>query len=123
MAIPDFIAGQDIADIFTTMVGPVEAKPDIFGFSELAIPDFIARLVYGFTGDNQLERIEGCFDGSVGIYINVREGIDNIESTGANWADYTEAAINFGEAAVLIPSALSHCRRIGDDIALIEEWA
>lgn len=118
-----FQAGIDIADLFITVVGPVETDPSLFGFTDDAIPDFVAGFIYGFTGDNQLDNIEGCFDGSTGIYINVREGIDNIHEDGATWVDYTEAAINFGGAALLLPDSLSHCKHLGKDISEIEDWA
>jgi hypothetical protein len=34
------------------------------GFDPLAVPDFVAGMIYGFTGDNQLTEIEACFNGS-----------------------------------------------------------
>jgi len=118
-----FQAGVDVASIFVKLVGPVYPSPSIFDFEDMAVPDFIAGFIYGFTGDNQLERIEGCFEGSTSMYVNIRVGIDDITKDGANWIDYTDAAFNFGEAALEIPRALASCRRIGGDIAEIEEWA
>lgn len=33
--------------------------------SVLAIPDFVAGLAYGLTGENNLVEIESCYDGGV----------------------------------------------------------
>jgi len=118
-----FAAGVDTADAFVKLIGPVEPSPSVFGFDAMAIPDFIAGFIYGFTGDNQLKNIEGCFQGSTSIYVNIRVGIDNLQEEDATWFDYTEAALNFGEAAAEIPAALSSCKGIGSDITEIEEWA
>lgn len=118
-----FQGGVDVADIFIKIIGPVNPDPSIFDFDSMAIPDFVAGFIYGFTGDNHLDQIEGCFKGSTSIYINVREGIDDIQSENANWIDYTDAAFNFGEAALAIPESLKHCIGIKGDIEEIEEWA
>lgn len=33
----------------------------------LAVPDFVAGLIYGFTGDNDLEEIESCYNGGIQV--------------------------------------------------------
>lgn len=39
------------------------------------------------------------------------------------WNNDTQAALEFGLAALMFPQALSTCEGMGDDIAAIEEWA
>lgn len=39
------------------------------------------------------------------------------------WNNYTQAALEFGLAALMFPQALNTCEGMGDDIAAIEEWA
>jgi len=58
-----FAAGVTTADLATLAIGPVvPVYPTIYsssgayhmdyGFDPLAVPDFVAGLIYGFTGDN-----------------------------------------------------------------------
>ena len=59
-------AGLTTADLTIYAVGPVTPHYPSFGQVGLpaeAIPDFIAGLIYGFTGDNDLEEIEACYSG------------------------------------------------------------
>jgi len=56
-----FSAGADTADALVKLIGPVPANA--VGLPATAIPDFIAGLIYGFTGDNDLEEIEACYSG------------------------------------------------------------
>lgn len=59
-----FKTGVTVADLLNLAIGPI--KP-IYppttdnGLDPLAVPDFVAGLIYGFTGDNELTEIEACF--------------------------------------------------------------
>merc|ERR1712166_625215 len=61
-------AGATTADLATTAIGPIkphypEMETAIFGFDVMEVPDFIAGLIYGFTGDNKLDEIDACYHG------------------------------------------------------------
>ena len=61
-------AGIVAADLATLAIGPITPvypTEAMFGFSAVAIPDYVAGLIFGFTGDNQLPEIEACYHGSI----------------------------------------------------------
>ena len=63
-------AGIVAADLATIAIGPITpVYPTIknVGFSALAIPDYVAGIIFGFTGDNQLPEIEACYSGSLNV--------------------------------------------------------
>jgi hypothetical protein len=62
----DFACGIDSAGIATILVGEIEppTMANYGNFTAMAIPDYLAGLVFGLTGDNQLEEFEKCFSSS-----------------------------------------------------------
>lgn len=80
-----FHAGKATADLASLLIGPIKPiypptptpptsndpsmisvfSPEVnaLGFDPMATPDFIAGLIYGFTGDNHLTEIEACYTG------------------------------------------------------------
>ena len=44
-----------------------------------AIPDFVAGLVYGFTGHNHLVEIQGCFDGTTPMLDEVQQALNDFK--------------------------------------------
>jgi hypothetical protein len=53
----------------TLAIGPIKpvypaANELSASFDALAVPDYVAGLIYGFTGDNELPEIEACFTGT-----------------------------------------------------------
>ncbi len=67
-----FSAGVTCADIADILIGPITpVYPTMYNMNEavanfdaMSIPDFIAGFIYGMTGDNDLEEIEACYQGS-----------------------------------------------------------
>ena len=63
-----WFAGITAADLATVAIGPIypvyPSANEAYGLDAMAIPDFVAGLVYGFTGDNQLPELEECFHGT-----------------------------------------------------------
>lgn len=62
-------AGITTADLATLAIGPIKpvypaANELSASFDALAVPDYVAGLIYGFTGDNELPEIEACFTGT-----------------------------------------------------------
>jgi hypothetical protein len=87
----------------------------------MAVPDLIAGLVYGLTGDNNLTEIEACYQGGVLMENEIVAGIAYIKKGG--WDYDVQAGLEFGLVALQIPQALHTCEGMGDDIAAIESWA
>lgn len=60
-----FKAGVASADLATVAIGPITpvypTMYEVVGFDVMSVPDFIAGMIYGFTGDNQLPEIESCY--------------------------------------------------------------
>jgi len=58
-------AGITAADLLTIAIGPITPvyPTSIVNMSALAVPDFLAGLIYGFTGDNDLPELEACYEG------------------------------------------------------------
>jgi len=89
--------------------------------TSMAIPDFVAGLIYGLTRDNHLEEIEACYaDGGV-IDRYFRTGLEDLHRGGKDWE--MQGFINFGIAALNIPVMLNTCKGMGDDLKAIEDWA
>lgn len=60
-----FKAGEDLADIATLAIGPIQEslEADAFdcGLDSKKDADFLAGFIYGFTGNDHKEYMEGCF--------------------------------------------------------------
>ena len=80
--------------------------------------DFVAGFMFGMTGDNQLTEIEACFNGGQLMVTEVEAGIADLKKGG--WNNDTQAAMQFGLAALQIPQALATCEGMDEDIAAIE---
>jgi len=87
----------------------------------MAIPDFIAGLMYGLTTNNHLTEIETCYDSGVPIDMYVQTALDDFHHGGKDWD--MQAIINIGLAGLNVPIALTTCRGMGDDLHAIESWA
>lgn len=57
--------------------------PIVQGFGAMAVPDFIAGMLYGFTGDNNLQTLEDCVSGGTDIVNDSLHAIDEISSLDA----------------------------------------
>ena len=84
----------------------------------MAVPDFVAGVIYGFTGDWKLEEIESCYQGGSGIVDDAKTAIGDIKS-----GHYIAGAKQIHAIIEEFPTALSTCENLGDDMAKIEEWA
>ena len=99
------------------MIGSIHAQNG----AATAAADFLAGFVYGMTGDNHLTEIEACFQGGSVMSSEIEAGIADIKKGG--WDNDTQAALQFGLAALQIPQALNTCENMDEDIAAIEQWA
>ena len=83
-----------------------------------AIPDFTAGLVYGLTGDNNLNEIRHCMDVSQPI---IDEGVAAL--TDFKNLHPISGLKHVGNIFWDLPDAFSTCTGMHDDITAIDEWA
>ena len=117
----DFKAGVDTADAFTLLLGPVEPKPEMVeNFSVMAVPDFIAGMIYGFTGDNELPEIEACFQGGNQIVTDAETLLADLEA-----GDFVKASKTGYKFRNDLSTDLALCQgdALHDDFAAIDAWA
>ena len=97
----------------------VYAQQEVEGITAMAIPDYVAGLVYGLTGDNQLDEFEKCFTASdeikaMGVQIYNEFAGDEI----------IQAFEDIGNLASMIPPLMTTCSTdLQDDLNEISEWA
>ena len=128
-------AGVISADLLYLAVGPIpapKAEPMDYGLAGpaftipepptlMAIPDFVAGLLYGITTENHLTEIEQCWTAGTPIEKDFMVGIADMHHGG--WDFEIQAILEFGLAALNIPIALKTCEHMGPDIKAIESWA
>ena len=84
----------------------------------MAAPDFVAGFVYGMTGFNHLQEIEGCYFGAEDIVSDVEKALGQVMQ-GNYIKGFTQAGLIVHE----FPDALATCESMDEDIAAIESWA
>ena len=80
-----FEAGKTTADVLELLLGPVYPKTEVvlssnemLGFTAMEIPDFVAGLLYGWTGDNNLTEIEACFNSDLPILEDLKRSTSEL---------------------------------------------
>ena len=102
------------ASFFTAVLNAqVQAQNDL-----MAVPDFIAGFMYGMTGFNHLEEIEGCYNGTIDLASDAQSAVSDILS-----GSYIRGFAEVGQVINEFPKDLETCKNMGDDIAAIEAWA
>ena len=95
---------------------PIPTPPTV-----MAIPDFVAGLMFGLTTENHLTLIEGCWTAGTVVDEDLMIGIQDLHHGGLDWE--IQGILEFGLAALNLPIALKTCRGMGPDIQAIESWA
>jgi hypothetical protein len=116
-----WMAGLTTADLATVAIGPIEPHyPELsfVGMSAMAIPDFIAGMIFGFTGDNQLPEIESCYHGGQDIITFSTALVHDLAN-----GDFIKAIDDNAKFATALDDALSECTGMQDDFARIKAWA
>lgn len=114
-------AGIVTADLATTAVGPITPhypETAIYGFDVLSIPNFIAGLIYGFTGDNKLDEIETCYHGGEDVVTFAKALAHDLTH-----GDFIHAIDDNAKFATALSDSLHECEGMDDDFARIEAWA
>lgn len=117
-----WMAGLTTADLAITAIGPITPHyPTMYeagyGFDAMTIPDFIAGLLYGFTGDNQLSEIESCYTGGETIVTDAEALVNDL--THGNFIKAIDDNAAFAES---LSDALHSCTGMEDDFARIKAW-
>eukprot|EP00354_Favella_ehrenbergii_P003814 CAMPEP_0170455760 /NCGR_PEP_ID=MMETSP0123-20130129/3613_1 /TAXON_ID=182087 /ORGANISM="Favella ehrenbergii, Strain Fehren 1" /LENGTH=479 /DNA_ID=CAMNT_0010718997 /DNA_START=15 /DNA_END=1454 /DNA_ORIENTATION=+ len=114
-------AGNDLADLMVLAIGPIESTVE--GLPDLplplnAVPDFVAGLIFGFTGDNQLDELRVCLKDADDLVKEGKKAISDIKGLNP-----IAAVKDFGDIVWELPEAVAGCTGMDDDIAAIEAWA
>jgi hypothetical protein len=119
-----WMAGVTTADLATTAIGPItphyptmEMYKAGLGFDAMTIPDFIAGLIFGFTGDNQLTEIESCYNGGETIVTDAEALAHDLTH-----GDFIKAIDDNAKFAQSLEDALQECTTLDGDIARIKAW-
>jgi hypothetical protein len=83
-----------------------------------AVPDFTAGLIYGFTGDNNLDELRTCMTDVDPLIKDAQIALADIKS-----GKVIAGLESFGDIVWLLPDAVSSCTGVDEDIATIMEWA
>ncbi len=85
----------------------------------MAVPDFVAGMIYGFTGDNELPEIETCFDGSVALVQSAEQLLADLEAE--NWV---HAIVDYTNFATQLKDSVHNCSgaALEEDFAAIAAW-
>ena len=83
-----------------------------------AIPDFTAGLVYGLTGDNNLDEIKHCMDVGQPLIDQAVSALDDFKHLHP-----ISGLKHIGAIFWDLPDAFSTCTGMDDDIHAIEAWS
>ena len=84
----------------------------------MAVPDFVAGLVYGLTGDNHLTEIEACYNSSIDLGQEALDALGELKNH-----KWIASARDFYGVFNDFSVALGTCENMQDDIAEIQQWA
>ena len=96
----------------------VAATASAVDVDAMAVPDFIAGVIFGLTGDNHLDEIRTCYKGGDTIVNDAKIALDDMKS-----GSYLQAIQEVGDIINQFPTALTNCKNMDDDFAEIEDWA
>ena len=66
-----------------------------------AAPDFIAGLIYGFTGHNHLAELQGCFEGTTPMLHEVEQALDDFKNF-----HFIDGVKDIGQVIWMLPDAV-----------------
>lgn len=120
-------AGLVTADLATLAIGPITPvyptpttmyPTSMVGLDVLAVPEFIAGLIFGFTGNNDLPEIEACYTGGVQVQTDASNLLADLAGK-----DIVNAVKHAAALKKDLSDALDTCTSINDDLVRIEDWA
>ena len=84
----------------------------------MAVPDFVAGFLLGMTGDNQLTKIEACYQGGDRVLMYTKPALSDFMS-GHFFKDIKAAGVVWNK----LSSSMHTCKGISDDVTVVEAWA
>ena len=73
----------------------------------MAIPDFLAGAIYGFTGENHMVEMQMCYTGSDDVVNDIRKAISDIEA-----GSIIKGIEDIGHTINHVPIALKDCENM-----------
>lgn len=115
-----FAAGLVTADLMTIAIGPITPvyPTAMVSNNAMAVPDFVAGLIYGFTGDNDLEEIEACYTGGVQVQADAELLLADLQNL-----DVVNAYKHVNLLKADLKDATTKCTGMDEDLARIDAWA
>jgi len=113
-------AGLVTADLMTIAVGPITPvyPTSMVSNNAMAVPDLVAGLIYGFTGDNELPEIEACYTGGVQVQADAELLLTDLQNM-----DVINAYKHVNALKADMHDAMTKCTGMDEDMARIEAWA
>ena len=115
-----FKAGADLADLLTLAVGPIEVNeanlPPV-----IAVPDFTAGLIFGFTGNDHRSELEGCMTDVEPLVNDAKDVLDDIKAL-----HLIKGVEDMADIIWMLPDAVSSCGQLADlqtDLDVMLDWA
>jgi len=102
----------------TLAVGPIQSKYEGLPLPLNAAPEYVAGMIYGFTGTNHLDELNTCMKGGDVMIKDAHEAIHDIKMVMP-----ISACLDFGKFIWDLPNAIDTCKGMDEDIAAIEAWA
>jgi len=112
-----FNSGEDFAALCTVAIGPITPTEITLPPINM-VPDFVAGLIYGFTGDNHLDEMQTCMKDGDALVKDAEKVLADIKGF-----HVVQAVEDFGTIIWALPDAVAGCEGMDDDIAAIEQWA
>lgn len=89
-----------------------------YGMPVYAAPEFAAGFVYKFVGENNLSKIETCYQGGKTDGAILENAIKDFMN-----GDSQDGIAEIKNFAAALPGLLSTCEEMTSDLAAIEAWA
>jgi len=121
-----FALGEDLAALATLLIGPIKpvypsntlAYTGVSNFDFVAIPDFMAGLMYGFTGKNHLDEMHTCIGESKVVLTGAKQILADAE------AGHMIKAAKGAKALVSdLKTQVAGCKNMSEEMKAIEAWA
>ena len=105
-----FRSGADLADLLTLAVGPIESSANGLDLPPAeAVPDFTAGLIFGFTGNDHREELEGCMTDIEPLVDDAEQALVDIKNL-----NLIHGVQDLGDIIWMLPDAVQSCGELGN---------
>jgi len=114
--------GEDLADLLTLAIGPIEEEEEEELFSAqsnslMEVPDFIAGLLFGLTGDSNLPEIQACVQGGEQVVTDAETLLGHLKA-----GDIIAVIRGVSPLITEAKAEVATCEDFSDDFAEIDAW-